>query len=61
MTRTLSEKDIMEMSKEVSNKEDKRKGDRRKAINSWVDPKHDRRIYDRRKNSRIMKEGLGKR
>ena len=26
MTRTLSEKDIMEMSKEVSNKEDKRKG-----------------------------------
>lgn len=33
-------------------KEDRRKEDRRKAINSCVDPKHDRRIYDRRKKSK---------
>lgn len=58
MTRTLSDRDIREVNVDPYHeslglthvKEDKRKGDRRKAINSWVDPKHERRCFDRRKN-----------
>jgi len=49
MTRNLSDKDIREMGKEEVSINDKRKGDRRKAITSCIDPKHDRRCYDRRR------------
>jgi len=52
--RSLSEKDIHDMERNAEDPEfvkryDRRKGDRRKAINSTVEPKHDRRQHDRRK------------
>jgi hypothetical protein len=49
MTRNLSDNDIREMDTTVDAKKDKRKGDRRKAINSYIDPAMERRKGDRRK------------
>ena len=52
--RSLSARDIQDMEKLATDpdylkKLDRRKGDRRKAINSSVDPKFERRQHDRRK------------
>jgi len=50
---SLSAKDIREMEETASDPKylkslDRRKGDRRKAINTTVEPRHDRRQHDRR-------------
>jgi ribonucleotide reductase beta subunit family protein with ferritin-like domain len=34
---------------------DKKRSDRRKAINSYVDPEHDRRLFDRRSTDDFIK------
>lgn len=52
--RSLSAKDIRDMERNANDPEylkklDRRKGDRRKAISSTVEPQHDRRQHDRRK------------
>ena len=61
MTRNLSNQDILEMDKQYLDRKayllgkpqvDKRKKDRRKAINSYVDPSMERRFHTRRKNDR---------
>ena len=64
MTRHLSNQDIEEMDKLYMDRkeyllgkpqEDKRKKkDRRKAINSCIDPAMDRRFHTRRKNDRTI-------
>ena len=48
--RNLSEADVQDMDVEKKIPDiERRKGDRRKAINTTIDPKHERRMFDRRK------------
>jgi hypothetical protein len=46
MQRALTDNDIKEMNANESLAPDRRKGDRRKAMNSYVDPKMERRKGD---------------
>jgi len=50
--RTLSNEDLNEMKIDSDDSKDLRKGDRRKAINTSVEPQHDRRQYFRRSEDR---------
>jgi hypothetical protein len=49
--RTLSDREIREM---VKDGKERRKKDRRTAINSYVDPKHERRNFNRRISDKSM-------
>lgn len=52
--RSLSKKDMedMNVNPNVKFTEKRKGGDRRVAINSCIDPKHDRRVYKRRRGDR---------
>ena len=51
MERNLTDKDIMEMDQNYKGEENRKRKDRRVAINSCMDPELDRRSgHDRRRN-----------